>query len=173
MASRTTKSQEDIELSGGRRKARIAPKRQNSTEKVGGAERHKSVKQPKGKRMAAEGQGESRMTRRTQNSQESIYNQEGAGLPVQLQAVSVEHHRRKLRGDLWGPEHNSFAAASAVNSTSAACCRIQSEASAEVWEPRPHISPQFSIHMEHSISRQPKSHERRGGCRVSRIAPVS
>ena len=58
------------------------------------------------------------MTRRMQNSQEST--------------ISVE-----LRGDLWGPEHNSYAAASAVSSTLAACCRIQSKASAEVWEPRP------------------------------------
>ena len=36
------------------------------------------------------------MTRRTQNSQESIDSQKGAGQPVQLQAVSVEHHRRRI-----------------------------------------------------------------------------
>ena len=56
VASRTPKSQEDIELPGGRRKARIATKR-----------RHESVKQLKGKLMSAERQGESRVTRRTQN----------------------------------------------------------------------------------------------------------
>ena len=70
MVSRAPKSQEDIELSGGRRKAGIASKRQNGTENVGGAGRHNSVKQPKGKRMATERQGESRVTRRTQSSQE-------------------------------------------------------------------------------------------------------
>ena len=115
----------------------MAPKRQNSTEKEGGAGRHKSVKQPKGKRMAAERQGESRVTRRTQSSQESIDSQEGAGQPVQLQAVSVEHHRRRIARRAMGPENNSYAADSAVSSTPAECCRIQSKASAEIWEPQP------------------------------------
>ena len=81
-------------------RGRIAPRRWE------GAGYHKSVKQPKVKRMAVERQGESRVTRRTQNSQESIDSQEGAGQPQQLQAVSVEH-RRQLHGDLWGSEHNS------------------------------------------------------------------
>ena len=55
-------------------------------------------------------------------------------------------------------------------------CRIHSEAGAEIWEPQPHISPQFSIYMEQSVRRQLKSHERPelpGGCRVAIMAPLS
>ena len=36
------------------------------------------------------------MTRMTQNSGENIDIQEGAGQPVQLRAVTVEHHRRRI-----------------------------------------------------------------------------
>ena len=68
----------------------MAPKRR---ERAG---RHKSVKESKGKRMAAERQGESRVTRRKQNRQESIDSQEGAGQPVEFQAVSVEYHRQRI-----------------------------------------------------------------------------
>ena len=53
----------------------------------------------------------------------------------------------ELRGDLWGPEHNSYAAASAVSSTPAACCRIQSKDSAEMWEPQaPHLATILDLH---------------------------
>ena len=65
-----------------------------------------------------------------------------------------------MRGEIWRPEHDSYAADSAVNSTPAECCRIQSKASTEIWEPQPHISPLFSIYMEHFIRRHLKSHER-------------
>ena len=63
-----------------------------------------------------------------------------------------------------------------VSSTPGACCRIHSKAGAEIWEPQPHISPQFSIYMEQSVRRQLKSHERPelpGGCRVAIMAPLS
>ena len=71
-------------------RGRIAPGRWEGTG------RHKSVKRRKGRRMATERQEESRVTRRTQNSEESIDSQKGARQPVQLQAVSVEHHRRRI-----------------------------------------------------------------------------
>ena len=55
--------------------------------------------------MAAERQGESRVTGRTQNGQKSIDSQEGAGQPVKLQAFSVECHRQRItRQPVWTRE---------------------------------------------------------------------
>ena len=83
------------------------------------------------------------MTRRTQNSEESIDSQKGAGQPVQLQAVSVEHHRWRIarRPVVARAQQFRRRAGSAVSSTPAACCRTQSNASAEILEPQsPHLA---------------------------------
>ena len=78
------------------------------------------------------------MTRRTQNSQESIDSQKGAGQPVQLQAVSVEHHRRRIaRRPVGARAQQLRRRLSGKLHPRAACCRIQGEATPKYGSPAP------------------------------------
>ena len=71
------------------------------------------------------------MTRRMQNRQESIDSQEGAGQPVEFQAVSVEYRRQRIARRPVGTRAKRFPRHLRGKLR-------QSKASAEVWEPSPH-----------------------------------
>ena len=96
------------------------------------------------------------MTRRTQNRQENIDSREGAGQPVEFQAVNVEYHGQRNARQPVGARAKPLPRR--LKLRPAACCRIQSKASTEVREPQP--LQLASILNLCGIRRQPKSHGR-------------
>ena len=76
------------------------------------------------------------MSRRTENSEESIDIQEGAGQPVQLLAVSVEHHRRRIMRRPVVARAQQFRRRLSGKLHPRRVVQIQSKASAEKWEPQ-------------------------------------